>query len=215
MMVPSSRSPPTASSASSATCGGGHDGAPAGRRTGSPSSFGGFAALADHLDACAPGERLGLIGPNGSGKTTLVNCISGDLADQHRQRDAGRPADGRAAAAPAARAWASPAASSCRAPSAACRSPTISGWRRFYGRPQRRRRIPELLEMVGLDGQGRSPAERADPDRDAQAGTCPRHGGEPAADDRRRGDGRAFPCGGRRNRRPAAAAERARASPSS
>ena len=38
----------------------------------------------------AEGEMVAIIGPNGAGKSTLLNCISGPVADDGRQHQAGR-----------------------------------------------------------------------------------------------------------------------------
>ena len=64
-------------------------------------TFGGFTALDNISVDIRKGERFGLIGPNGSGKTTLINCISGALRPQIRQRGVLRRGHHPIAAAPA------------------------------------------------------------------------------------------------------------------
>jgi branched-chain amino acid transport system ATP-binding protein len=46
-------------------------------------AFGGIVAVRDVTFGVAPGESVGLIGPNGAGKTTLFNCIGGQLRPDH------------------------------------------------------------------------------------------------------------------------------------
>ena len=72
-------------------------------------TFGGFTALDNVSVDIRKGERFGLIGPNGSGKTTLINCISGALRPQTRQRDVLRRGHHRSCRRTCARAAASPA----------------------------------------------------------------------------------------------------------
>ncbi len=146
--------------------------------------FGGFVAL-DGIDlAVAEGERVGLIGPNGSGKSTLVNCICGTLTNETGTVRFNGETDRRPhrrTSAPIA-AWR--AASSCRGRS---RRLTVAENLRVpllytvNARPARSlsaaeidARCAELLQLVGLDEQGRQLSARPHAGRDAQARARPR-----------------------------------------
>jgi iron(III) transport system ATP-binding protein len=114
--------------------------------------FGDVAAVDDASLCVARGEVVALLGPSGCGKTTLLRLIAG-----FERPDAGSvTVDGRLAAAP--HAWIPPEARRV--------GMVFQDYALFphltvaanigFGLPRRERprRVPELLEIVGLDGLG-------------------------------------------------------------
>ncbi|MET0561718.1 MAG: ABC transporter ATP-binding protein [Gaiellaceae bacterium] len=115
--------------------------------------FGDVAAV-DSASLCvARGEIVALLGPSGCGKTTLLRLIAGF----ERPDDGSVTVDGRLVASPAA--WIAPEARRVGMvfqDYALFPHLTVAG-NIGFGLPRRTRasRVPELLEIVGLDGLGR------------------------------------------------------------
>ena len=165
-----------------------------------------------------PGERLGLIGPNGSGKSTLVNCICGTLPMSAGSVTLDDQADRRTAAAPAhaprpRRSFQLPRPFGSLSLAENLRIPilyTVNARATVYARPQRRstRAAGTARAMVGL--AARPIACRATSPRSRCASSSLPAPWRPSpqlliADEAMAG---LSPRRGRRDRRPAAAAER-------
>jgi ABC-type multidrug transport system ATPase subunit len=128
--------------------------------------FGSFTAV-DHVDLDVPaGSRYGFLGPNGSGKTTTVRMLLGLVyATEGSIEVLGRPVPkqlrqvlprvGALVEGPAAYAHLSAAANLTLMDAAA---PWAGHRPRGVGR-DRRRRVHEALEVVGLSGVGRRPVK--------------------------------------------------------
>jgi NitT/TauT family transport system ATP-binding protein len=124
-----------------------------GLRHGFPSPDGGRLSVLDGIDLrVAPGEVVALIGPNGSGKSTLLRILGGLLVpDQGTVALAGRPVHGPAPA--AAYVFQEPRLLPWRDTAANVGLPLeYAGW----DAARRRRRVGELVDLVGLTGFERS-----------------------------------------------------------
>src|SRR6266540_4840870 len=119
-------------------------------------SYGDVRAVAGASFTVERGEFFGLLGPNGAGKTTLVEIMEGlRRADSGEVRILGRaPWPRNLALLPLVGVQTQAAAFFTRL-TAIARLETVAA---LYGKSRRRAR--ELLDLVGLAGHGRTPADK-------------------------------------------------------
>ena len=114
--------------------------------------YGELTAVAGIDLAIADGEFFSLIGPSGCGKTTTLRIVAGPRDPEQRQGLGARPGRDRRPRLQAAGQHGLPALRAVPAPERV-RERRLRAAERKVSRGETRRRVPEMLELVGLTGR--------------------------------------------------------------